>query len=79
MTEKKNYPVLNMGCAGCAGHVEKALRRQRGVLSAAVNYAAAVAVIEYNPAEVSPEVLKNAVREAGYDLLIETDGGTADE
>jgi Cu2+-exporting ATPase len=59
--------------------VEKALNRQNGVVSASVNYAAAVATVEYNPAETSPEILKKTVQEAGYDLLIETSDDTTDE
>jgi Cu2+-exporting ATPase len=78
-TIKKSYPVLNMGCAGCAGRVEKALKRRRGVTAVSVNYAAAVAVIEYDPAEVSPESLREAVREAGYDLVIEAGDNAVDE
>ena len=76
-TIKKSYPVSGMGCAGCAGRVEKALRRRRGVLAAAVNYAAAVAVVEFDPAEVSPEALRTSVREAGYDLVMEADDDDA--
>jgi Cu2+-exporting ATPase len=76
---RNNYPVLGMGCAGCAGRVEKALNSRKGVLSASVNYAAAVATVEYDPAEASPEILKKTVREAGYDLLIEAEGDAADD
>jgi Cu2+-exporting ATPase len=78
-TVKENYPVLDMGCAACAGRVEKALNRQKGVVSASVNYAAAMVAVEYNPAETSPEVLKAAVREAGYDLLVDAGNRAADE
>jgi Cu2+-exporting ATPase len=79
-TVRENYPALNMGCAACAGRIEKVLNGQKGVRSASVNYAAAIATVEYNPAETSPEILKKAVREAGYDLLVDVDaGGTAED
>ncbi|MDR0697711.1 MAG: heavy metal translocating P-type ATPase [Tannerella sp.] len=78
-TIKRNYPVVDMGCAACAGRVEKTLNRQNGVLSASVNYALAMATIEYNPTETSPGILKKAIQEAGYDLVIETGDDVADE
>jgi Cu2+-exporting ATPase len=78
-TVRANYPVLDMSCTACAGRVEKALNRQKGILSASVNYAAAMAAVEYNPAETSPEILKKAIREAGYDLLVDAGNNAADE
>lgn len=68
-----SYPVTGMSCAACAARVERALARQTGVRSAAVNYAAATAEVAYDPAQCTPERLRQAVRDAGYDLL--TGGG----
>jgi Cu2+-exporting ATPase len=76
---KRSFPVMDMGCVACAGRVDKILNRQNGVLSASVNYALAMATIEYNPDKTSPEILKKAVREAGYDLIIETGDDITDE
>jgi len=70
---KKTYPVLDMSCAACAARVDKALNNQTGVINASVNYAAATATIEYNPTQTSPEALKKAIQNAGYDLLIKAD------
>ena len=61
-----------MSCAACATRVEKTLNRQPGVYHAQVNYAAATATVEYNPQECTPETLKDAIQNAGYDLVIET-------
>ena len=58
-----------MSCAACAARVEKALAHQTGVRAAHVNYAAATVAVEYDPAQASPESLREAVRKAGYDLL----------
>ena len=76
---KENFPVTGMSCAACAANVEKTLRKQPGVAEASVNYAASVASVEYDPLAVSPESLKRAVNDAGYDLLISEDANTADE
>ncbi len=76
---QETFPVLGMSCAACAARVDKALNRQPGVCRAAVNYAAATASVEYDPAKTSPEALRHAVQEAGYDLLLIRYGHTVDE
>lgn len=35
-----------------------------------MNFAAATALVEYNPAQCSPAALREAVRQAGYDLIV---------
>ena len=68
---KKNFPVLGMSCAGCSARVEKTLNKQPGIISASVNLAAAMATVEYNADECTPEQLKEAVQKIGFDLIIE--------
>lgn len=75
-TQKKKtviLPVMHMTCASCAVSVESMLKAQPGIFSAAVNYANATAVIEYNPAKISLETFRKTVQQIGYDLLISTD------
>src|SRR5574344_1087895 len=69
----RNFPVLNLHCAGCAARAEQILSSQKGVARASVNFASLSAVVDYNPSEVSPQNLQKAVREGGYDLVIEDD------
>ena len=59
-----------MSCASCAARVDKTLNRQAGVKQAAVNYASAMALVEYDCQQTNPETLQRAVQEAGYDLYI---------
>jgi Cu2+-exporting ATPase len=68
-TIKATFPVLNMGCASCAAKIEKALNSREGVIACSVNYAAATASVEYNSSQTTPDLLRNAVQKAGYDLL----------
>ena len=37
-----------------------------------MNYATAVAQVEYNPKVCSDAILQSAVQDAGYDLLVDT-------
>lgn len=76
---KEIFPVLGMSCASCAARVDKTLNGQPGVQEAAVNYAAATAKVIYDADVCSPDVLKAAVQQAGYDLLINNQEDTADE
>lgn len=78
-TVKETFPVLDMSCAACAGRVDKTLNKQEGVEKATVNYASAMATIEYNPKQTSPEQLKQAVQNAGYDLLTDVQKNSIDE
>ncbi len=77
--KQETFPILGMSCAACAARVDKTLNKQPGVCQASVNYAAATALVEYDPAQTSPEALQHAVQEAGYNLLITHDEHTADE
>ena len=67
---KENFPVIGMSCASCAARVDKTLNRQAGVKQASVNYASAMALVEYDCQQTNPETLQRAVQEAGYDLYI---------
>ena len=77
--KKETFPVLGMSCASCAARVDKTLNGQPGVQEASVNYAAATAQVVYDANECSPLVLKAAVQQAGYDLLVETENDITDE
>lgn len=66
-------PVLHMTCASCAVSVESMLKAQPGISAAAVNYANATAVIEYNPDKISPAEFRKTIQQIGYDLLISTE------
>ena len=68
---KRIFPVLGMSCASCAARVGRTLGEQPGVRSAAVNYAAATVAVEYDAAATAPERLRQAVRDAGYDLVVD--------
>ncbi len=70
-TVKSTFPILGMGCAGCAARVDKTLKEVPGVVCSGVNFASATARVEFRLDECSPEILQQAVQGVGYDLLIE--------
>ncbi len=70
-TVKKSFPVLNMTCASCAASSQSILENQTGVVNVAVNYANAIAQVEYIPTLTNPQQLKTALQTIGYDLMID--------
>ncbi len=74
---EETFPVMGMSCASCAARVDKALNGLEGVYEASVNFASATARVVYDPAACPAERLREAVREAGYDLML--DGGEEGE
>ncbi len=66
-TKKSIFPVTGMTCASCVARVEKALSEVPGVVSASVNLASEKATVEYSDS-VTFATLRDAVRDAGYDL-----------
>ena len=61
-----------MSCAACAARVEKVLNGCQGVRTAGVNFAASTANVEYDSDTCTPEILQQIVRDAGYDLILDS-------
>ena len=67
--ETLTLPIGGMTCASCVSHVEGALGRVPGVLSANVNLATERANVVFVPGLAGLEALKQAVAESGYQVL----------
>jgi P-type Cu+ transporter len=63
--ERLELPIEGMTCASCAARIERRLNKLTGV-TASVNYATEKAAVEYDPANVTPEDLVDAVEDSGY-------------
>ena len=74
---KKTFPVLQMSCASCAISAESIVKGLVGVSNASVNFATATLSVEYQPEVITPEQIRTAVQDGGYDLLIEDDKDAA--
>src|SRR5215207_1428995 len=62
-------PVTGMTCASCSNRVEKALKKVPGVSTASVNLSNEQAAVSYDPAQVAPAQLLQAVEHAGYGVI----------
>ncbi len=65
MTQDK-FDVGGMTCAACQAHVDRAVSKLDGVQSVAVNLLAGSMLVDYDPAQVSPDDICTAVDRAGY-------------
>src|SRR3546814_2446503 len=72
--------VAGMTCASCVGHVEMALSKVPGVITATVNLPTETASIRYRRSIASLDDLEAAISGAGYEpRRIEGDGASTDQ
>ncbi|MCC6721303.1 MAG: copper-translocating P-type ATPase [Bacteroidia bacterium] len=77
--QKKVFPILNMSCAACAVSVESILKNTNGVNNASVNFAGALAKIEYDSDKTNPVLIRENLQKTGYDLYIDESEDEEDE
>ncbi len=65
-TKSVTLRVEKMACSACAARVTKVLRQLDGVKDARVDLKAKGAVVEYDPAKVTPQQFVDAVNDAGF-------------
>ena len=63
------FQIGGMTCAACARRIERALLRRKGVVQASVNLGTEQAHVNYDPRRVRVRKLKQAVVDAGYQVL----------
>lgn len=61
------FAIKGMTCASCVQTVENAVKQLSGIQSAAVNLATEKLTVAYDERSITPEAIKAAVKEAGYD------------
>ena len=59
------FDVGGMTCAACQAHVDRAVSKLDGVESVAVNLLAGSMMVDYDPAQVTPDDICTAVDRAG--------------
>ncbi len=67
-----SFPVRGMSCASCVNHVERALKTIPGVSEVSVNLATETASVDFDPTIVTSELLTHAMKEAGYEIPLQS-------
>ncbi len=73
--ETHTINIGGMTCASCVNHVEKAVRAVPGVQTANVNLATHTATITTWASDTKAHELQQAIRDAGYSILLEPESG----
>ena len=60
------FDVGGMTCAACQAHVDRAVSKLDGIQSVAVNLLAGSMLVDYDPAQITPDDICTAVDRAGY-------------
>jgi len=68
-SERLTLKIQGMTCASCAQTIEKALKRTEGIRAAHVNLATEKAAISYDPTRVTPEKIKQVIKQTGYQVM----------
>ncbi len=70
MTEQQTtLSVGGMTCAACSARVERSLSRIPGVARVSVNLATERAAVHYDPALATPDDLRRAIVDTGYEVI----------
>lgn len=64
--ERVELNVPDMSCAHCEAAIKKALGALAGVATVEVDLAAKRVRVNYDPAQTSPQRIREAVADAGY-------------
>lgn len=78
LTMTQTLHVRGMTCAPCLIKVRKALERVPGITQAKVNLAAATAIVTFDPAKTTVEMLTKATADAGYPSHAVPEPGTSE-
>jgi copper chaperone len=67
--QKTTIKIQGMTCAGCVSSAKKVLEAVSGVISADVSLDQAQAIIQYDATKSSIEQFKQAIRDAGFEVI----------
>ncbi|MBN2038734.1 MAG: copper-translocating P-type ATPase [Spirochaetes bacterium] len=76
---KADIPVTGMTCANCAMNIERALKKNSGVIDASVNFANEHVSVEYLPGSVNIDGIIELIEKAGYGAIKPDDSGFGED
>ncbi len=67
--KKFSCNISGMHCASCAQTIEKNIKKQRGIISANVNFASEKATVEYDASKIDENKIKEIINNTGYKVI----------
>jgi Cu+-exporting ATPase len=77
--QEASIDIEGMSCASCVAHVERAARGAPGVNDCRVNLARGTATVSYDPAQIDPQHIAEAISKSGYSATPAAHGQTSAE
>lgn len=68
MSEMLQLSVTGMTCGGCENAVRRSLLQTEGVEEVTASHAANLVGVTFDPAKVTPAVLREKIEALGYDV-----------
>lgn len=69
---KLTLPVIGMTCISCVNAITSVLSSSPGINNVRVSLKEEQAVVEYDPTEISPDQIKEAIEDCGFDVPFDT-------
>ncbi|HLP82569.1 MAG TPA: heavy-metal-associated domain-containing protein [Nitrosomonas sp.] len=69
MTQRSVINIKGMTCMGCVNSVKNVLKNQPGIMAVDVTLEPAQATVQYEPGMVSLDRLKEAILDAGFEVI----------
>ena len=76
--QRIEMPVRGMDCAHCCNTVQRSIAALPGIESVDVFLASEKAVVQFDPTQADPAVIRAAVEKAGYSVPVEESTGEAE-
>ena len=68
-TKKTLLSITNSGCAYCSRVIEKRLTKIPGIKEVAVSYLTDTVLVQYDPEQTTPGMIKESIRKIGYEAV----------
>ena len=69
MTQRFVINIKGMTCMGCVNSVKNVLKNQPGIMAVDVTLEPGQATVQYDPGMVSLDRLKEAILDAGFEVI----------
>lgn len=71
MAKKIALKISGMSCASCAINIERLIKKEKGIISAGINFASEKGYFEFNEKIIKKEKIKEIIEKAGYKIIEE--------
>jgi Cu+-exporting ATPase len=67
--ETTSFNIPSISCSACSNKIQEAVRSLEGVENLSVDMKAQTVKVNYNPANINPQEIKNKISSMGYEVI----------